>query len=151
MRALLQRVSQARVRIEGQAVGSIGLGLVVLLGVGRSDDESDVNWLVGKIAGLRIFPDDQSRMNQSIQEIGGGILVVSQFTLFADTKKGRRPSFMDAAEPAEGKRLYNLFVSAMKETGLPVVTGQFGAMMDVHLTNQGPVTIWLDSKAKNQS
>lgn len=150
MRALLQRVSQAGVKIKGLSVGSIGLGLVVLLGVGRSDDESVVNWLVDKIAGLRIFPDDQNRMNKSIQEVGGSVLVVPQFTLFADTKKGRRPSFIEAAESTKGERLYKLFVTGLKDIGLTVVTGQFGALMDVQLTNQGPVTIWLDSESANR-
>ncbi len=148
MRALIQRVSQASVESEGRKIGSIGPGLVVLLGVGRGDDESDGRWLVDKIAGLRIFSDEQGRMNKSIQE-AGGLLVISQFTLFADTHKGRRPSFIEAAEPAEGERLYKLFVTSLKDIGLTVATGKFGAMMDVHLTNQGPVTIWLDSKEKS--
>ena len=144
---LLQRVSRAEVRVEGQCVGRIGTGLLVLLGVEHGDDENAVAWHADKVAELRIFPDDEGRMNCSVEEIGGAILVVSQFTLAARTRKGRRPSYTDAADPPLAEALYERFAAHLIERGLPVETGRFGAMMDVELVNDGPVTILLEPPA----
>lgn len=146
MRAILQRVKEARVEINGVAVGQTAKGLLILIGAGKEDTEKDIDYLVEKIAGLRIFEDDAEKMNLSITDVGGEILIVSQFTLYGDCRKGRRPSFDDAAPPDVAEKLYNLFVQRMKEKGLKVETGRFRAMMDVHLVNSGPVTILLDSK-----
>lgn len=145
MRAVLQRVSEASVRVDGVVVGRIGPGLVVLLGVGRGDTEADADYLAEKTLNLRVFPDEAGQMNRSVVEVGGGILVVSQFTLFGDARKGRRPGYTDAAAPEEANRLYELFVARLRPSGLPVATGVFRAMMDVALVNQGPVTLLLDS------
>ena len=147
MRALLQRVSEARVVIGSEVSGEIGLGLVVLLGIEEADDASDVEWLVGKISRMRIFGDDEGLMNRSLQDVSGEALVVSQFTLHANTKKGNRPSFIRAARPEQAVPLYEKFVSLMGvELGKPVATGKFGADMQVSLVNDGPVTIWIDSR-----
>jgi len=147
MRAVVQRVSSARVEVEGEATGSIGRGLLVLLGVGQGDTEKQAQWLAGKIAGLRIFEDNAGKMNLSVQDIGGSVLVVSQFTLYGDCRRGRRPSFTDAAPPGLADRLYQVFVSHLCGLGVPAETGVFQAHMDVHLVNDGPVTIWLDTDA----
>jgi len=146
MRALLQRVSRASVAVDGKVVGQIGQGLLVLLGVGRNDSEVQVKTLADKIAYLRIFGDDEGRMNRSLLDIGGEVLVVSQFTLYADARKGRRPSFTDAAPPAIAEPLCERFKEAVAAYGLKVAGGVFGAHMGVELLNDGPVTIWLDSE-----
>ena len=146
MRAVVQRVSSARVEIDGEVAGSIGRGLLVLLGVGQGDSEKQAHWLADKIAGLRIFEDDAGKMNLSVEEVGGSALVVSQFTLYGDCRKGRRPSFTGAAPPEEADRLYQVFVARLKERGLPVATGVFQAMMQVHLVNDGPVTVVVETE-----
>jgi len=145
MRAVVQRVTQARVRIGGEIVGEIGTGLLVLLGVTHTDTPTDAKWLAEKIAGLRIFADADGKMNRDVTEAGGGILVVSQFTLYGDCKKGRRPSFIDAAGPDMAIPLYEAFVNGLRALGIPTATGRFGAMMQVELTNDGPVTLIVDS------
>jgi D-tyrosyl-tRNA(Tyr) deacylase len=146
MRVLLQRVSEARVLIEGETVGEIGTGLLLLVGVGAGDSEKNLGApLAQKIVNLRVFPDAADKMNRSILEAGGAILAVSQFTLYADCRKGRRPSFIGAAPPEVGSRLFDAFVAELRGLGVRVETGRFGAMMDVHLVNDGPVTIWLDT------
>ena len=145
MRALLQRVSRAEVRIEGQSVAAIGPGLLILLGVGPADDEWVASGLAAKVAGLRIFADADGLTNLSLSEVGGAALVVSQFTLYADTRRGRRPSFIHAAGPVVGERLYEVFCEILASTGVPVAQGRFGAEMAVELINDGPFTIWLDS------
>jgi len=145
MRAVVQRVSQAAVRAEGRVTGEIGRGVLVLLGVGQGDTEKDADYLVDKVVNLRIFPDEDGQMNLSVLEIGGGVLVVSQFTLYGDSRKGRRPGFSAAAAPAEAERLYRHFVARVTASGLAVQEGVFRAMMDVSLVNQGPVTMLLDS------
>lgn len=144
MRAVVQRVSRARVTVEGEVVGQIGLGLLVLLGVGEGDDEGAAEYLAEKTVGLRVFEDDAGKMNRSVAEAGGAVLVVSQFTLYGDARKGRRPSFIDAARPELAIPLYEQFVERLRESGVPVQTGEFGAMMDVELVNDGPVTLWLE-------
>lgn len=148
MRVLLQRVSRARVAVDGREVGAIGAGLLLLVGIG-AEDEADggaaLEPMARKILGLRIFADEQQRMNRSVVEVGGGLLAVSQFTLHADCRRGRRPSFADAARPGAARELFDRFVDLLRTSGLPVATGEFGAMMDVELVNDGPVTIWLDS------
>jgi len=146
MRALLQRVSRASVTVDEQIVGQIGQGLLVFLGVGLDDSEVEVKTLADKIVHLRIFGDDEGKMNRSLLEIGGEVLVVSQFTLYADTRKGRRPSFTGAAPPAIAEPLCERFKEAVAAYGLQVAGGVFGAHMDVELLNDGPVTIWLDSE-----
>ena len=146
MRAVIQRVSCASVTIEGKTVSSISKGLLVLLGVGENDDNSDAVYLAEKTVGLRIFEDDEGKMNLSVSDINGEILVISQFTLYGDCRKGRRPSFIDAARPEKAIPLYEAYVSALANTGLKVGTGVFQADMKVELINDGPVTILLDSK-----
>src|SRR5262245_21383184 len=146
MRAIVQRVSQARVVIAGETVGQIGRGLLVLLGVTQSDTPANADWLAEKIVGLRIFADSDDKMNLSVTDIGAEVLVVSQFTLYGDCSKGRRPSFIDAAAPEIAIPLYEGFINAVKAQGVRVATGRFGAMMQVELTNDGPVTLIVDSK-----
>ena len=146
MRAVVERVSRAEVRVDSAAVGAIGKGLLVLLGVGQDDGDADASYLADKTAGLRIFQDDEGKMNLSVEDIGGSVLVVSQFTLFGDCRKGRRPSFAAAAPPGEADALYQHYVSLLRERGLTVETGEFQAMMKVDSVNDGPVTILLDSK-----
>ena len=146
MRALLQRVSRASVTVDEQVVGQIGQGLLVLLGVGQDDSEVEVKTLADKIVQLRIFGDDEGKMNRSLLDIGGEVLVVSQFTLYADTRKGRRPSFTGAAPAAIAEPLCEHFKDVVAAYGLKVAGGVFGAHMDVELLNDGPVTIWLDSE-----
>lgn len=147
MRAVVQRVSEASVAVAGQTLGRIGSGLLVLLGVGRSDAESDVDWMVEKVANLRVFPDQAQKMNRSVMDGTRSILVVSQFTLYGDARKGRRPSFIEACEPGEAKRLYELFCGRARALGMRVETGEFAAEMQVALINDGPVTLILDSRA----
>jgi len=150
MRAVIQRASKASVTVEEEVIGVIDQGLVILLGIEDSDEEKDAEWLAGKIASLRIFSDDEGLMNLSVQDVAGGLLVVSQFTLHAKTKKGTRPSFARAAKPEKAKQLYEFFTNQLQTaSGLPVETGEFGAMMDVALVNDGPVTIIIDTKNKD--
>jgi D-tyrosyl-tRNA(Tyr) deacylase len=146
MRAVIQRVSRARVTVEGSTVGEIGRGLLVLLGVSAEDDEAAADYLVEKTAGLRIFEDAAGKMNLSVKEIGGSVLVVSQFTLYGDVRRGKRPSFDAAARPEKANQLYEYFVGKLRAEGLRCETGKFQAMMDVELVNDGPVTIMLDSE-----
>ncbi len=146
MRALVQRVSKASVTVEGQKVGEIGKGLVILLGVRTGDTEEDAKFLAEKCANLRIFPDDHGKFNLSALEVKGEMLVVSQFTLYGDTRKGRRPSFIEAAPPEVSEPLYRSFVANLKEMGFKVEEGVFGAMMEVEIHNDGPVTLLLESK-----
>ncbi len=145
MRAVVQRVSEAAVTVGGERVAAIGPGLLVLLGVGREDEEADADHLAEKVAHLRIFEDEEGQMNRSVLETGGAVLVVSQFTLYGDARRGRRPGFSSAALPEEANRLYQHFVARLKESGLEVQQGVFRAMMDVSLVNRGPVTLLLDS------
>lgn len=145
MRLLLQRVSRAEVRVSGRSVGVIGPGLAVLVGVGREDDAARAEAMAMRCVDLRIFRDDEGRTNRSLIEVGGELLAVSQFTLLADTRKGRRPSFLDAAPPALGEELYDVFARAVEERGVRVAMGVFGAEMELELVNDGPMTIWLDS------
>jgi len=147
MRAVIQRVTRASVQVDGQVVGRIGPGLVLLLGVAKGDTEQDLAYLVEKIRVLRIFSDEAGKMNRSLVEVGGAVLVISQFTLLGDTRKGRRPGFDFAAEPTTAKALYDQFVERLRGTGLTVATGVFGAYMEVELVNDGPVTFVLDSRA----
>lgn len=151
MRVLLQRSGPARVDIDGRTAGSIERGLVVLVGMGAGDSEKMLRPAAEKIVNLRIFGDDAGNMNRSLLDVGGGLLVVSQFTLYADAKKGRRPSFIGSLPPAEARDLYEKFLSVLREVhpGGAVASGEFGAMMQVHLVNDGPVTIWLDSAEMN--
>ena len=146
MRAVIQRVSRAVVVVDGETRGAIDRGLLVLLGVGAADDAAAASYLAEKTAGLRIFEDAEGKMNLSVEDVGGGVLVVSQFTLFGDVRRGRRPNFSEAAPPAEAEALYKDYVEQLRQRGLKTETGVFQAMMDVQLTNQGPVTILLDSK-----
>jgi D-tyrosyl-tRNA(Tyr) deacylase len=148
MRAVVQRVSRASVTADDVIIGEVGRGVVVLLGVSKTDDESDADYLVEKIAGLRIFEDADDKMNLSLIDIGGGLLVVSQFTLYGDTRRGRRPSFIEAAPPEDANRLYEYFVRKSKVIIGSVQTGRFRAMMEIELVNYGPVTILLDSKKR---
>jgi D-aminoacyl-tRNA deacylase len=144
MRALLQRVSRAEVRVDGAVVGRIDRGLLVLVGFTASDTTDNATWIADKVCDLRIFADDQGKMNRSVIEAEGGVLVVSQFTLYGDAHAGRRPSFIAAARPEQAEPLYEQFVARVRDRGLPVATGRFGAMMDVELVNDGPVTLWLE-------
>ena len=146
MRAVIQRVKSAAVYVDGRATGKIGQGLLVLLGVGKGDGEKDIAHMTSKLPDLRIFEDASGKFNLSLREIQGEMLVVSQFTLYGDCRKGRRPSFTDAEEPAEARRLYEQLVHELREQGIRVETGEFQARMEVHLVNDGPVTILLDSR-----
>ena len=145
MRAVVQRVSRARVFVDGTGVGEIGPGLVVLLAAGRGDGPEEVRWMAGKLPGLRIFPDEQGKMNLSLDQVGGEMLVVSQFTLYGDCRKGKRPSFAGSAPPDEAVKLYREFIDAVREQGIRVAEGEFGAMMELELVNDGPVTLIVDS------
>lgn len=149
MRACIQRVSQARVRVGGEVAGEIGRGLLVLLGVAATDTDAELAWLADKIVGLRIFDDDAGKMNLSLADVGGAMLVVSQFTLYGDCRKGRRPSFIDAAPPERAAALYERFVAHVAKAGIPTATGRFRTMMSVELANDGPVTLWIDTADKN--
>lgn len=144
MRVVLQRVSRARVRVAERVVGEIGAGLLLLVGFTATDDEQTLAWMAEKVVGLRIFTDAEGKMNRSVEEVGGAILVVSQFTLYGDARKGRRPSFIEAAHPEVAIPLYERFVEMLRERGRPVETGEFGAMMEVELVNDGPVTLILE-------
>jgi D-aminoacyl-tRNA deacylase len=146
MRAVVQRVSQASVEVDGGVVGEIGLGFLALVGVARDDGEDDATFMAGKIAGLRIFNDDAGDMNRSLGDVGGAVLAVSQFTLHGDARKGRRPSFIDAASGETAQPLFERVVTLLRREGLTVATGVFGATMRVQLVNEGPVTILLDSR-----
>jgi D-tyrosyl-tRNA(Tyr) deacylase len=146
MRAVIQRVTEAQVVVEGAVVGRIGRGLVVLLGVGRGDTSDDALYLARKIAGLRVFADSQGKMNLALSQVGGEVLVVSQFTLYGDARKGNRPSFIEAAPPEQGEPLYAEFCELLAQQGIRVETGVFQAQMMIHLVNDGPVTIILDSR-----
>ena len=148
MRAVVQRVKKASVTVDQREVGSIARGLLVYLGVGRNDTEKDAKTLSDKVATLRIFPDDQDKMNLSVKDVGGEILVVSQFTLFGDAREGRRPSYTDAAPPERARELYELVVRQLSQAGFRVATGEFQAMMEVSYINEGPVTILLDSEKR---
>lgn len=146
MKTVLQRVSQASVTVDGQVIGQIGQGILVLFGVEKDDDDSKLDYHLGKLLRLRIFADENDKMNRSVQDIGGGLLIVSQFTLAGDCKKGNRPGFDNAKAPVEAERMYNLFVEKLRqESGLTVETGSFGAMMQVALINDGPVTFLLEN------
>lgn len=147
MRALIQRVSRAQVTTGEELLGRIGRGYVVLLGVGHGDGEAEADWLAQKVAELRLFADENGKTNLSLADIGGEVLVVSQFTLYADARKGRRPSFTDAAPPEEADRLYEYFARQLRARGFTVGTGRFGADMQVEIHNDGPVTIWLEREA----
>jgi len=152
MRVVLQRVRSARVAIAGQTVGEIGPGLLLLIGIGTGDTGADGQWLAEKIVALRLFPDEAGQMNRSVLEIGGGLLAVSQFTLYANTRKGTRPSFNDAAKPEVARPLYELFLRQLTSArGQPVAAGEFGADMQIELINDGPVTIVIDSPGKSPS
>jgi D-tyrosyl-tRNA(Tyr) deacylase len=145
MRAVVQRVSRARVTVNGQVVGEIGAGLLVLLGVGQNDTEADADYLADKVAGLRIFEDAEGKMNRAVGESGGAVLAVSQFTLYGDVRRGKRPSFDAAARPEQARQLYEYFVERIRAAGLRCETGRFQEMMQVELVNEGPVTILLES------
>ena len=148
MKVVVQRVSSASVAVDGQTVGRIEHGLMLLIGVAETDSNTDVEYAAAKCANLRIFEDDDGKMNRSVLETGGAILAISQFTLLGDTRRGRRPSFISAARPEKGQMLYEYFIQYLKELGIHVETGIFGAMMDVALVNAGPVTIIIDSNDK---
>jgi len=150
MRLLIQRVSEASVTVEGNTVGSIGTGLLILAGMAKTDTESEVDYLSDKVLGLRIFPDSAGKMNRNIVDAGGSLLIVSQFTLYGDCRKGRRPSFDDAAAPEQAQALYNYLVHKLRSGPVPVETGVFQATMEVHLVNQGPVTILMDTADWNR-
>ena len=144
MRVLLQRVSRAEVRIDGKVVGHVQRGFCLLVGFTHGDGAEQAEWMGDKVIGLRLFGDDEGKMNLALEDVGGGLLVVSQFTLYGDARKGRRPSFIDAARPEVAEGLYNMFVERLRARGLQVDTGEFGAMMEVDLVNDGPVTLWLE-------
>jgi len=146
MRAVVQRVSEASVRVAGQEVGRIDHGILILLGVGQKDGPEDAKYMAEKVVHLRIFADEQGKMNRSLLDVGGGLLAVSQFTLWGDCRKGRRPSFVAAAEPAKAEELYESFIDHARGLGVTVATGRFQEMMEVSLVNDGPVTLLLDSK-----
>jgi len=146
MRAVVQRVLRGRVVVEGETVGEIGPGFVVLLGVSRDDTEADADYLAEKVAGLRVFEDEQGRMNRPLQDVGGAVLAVSQFTLYGDVRRGRRPGFDRAARPEQAEPLYQRFVEQLRARGLTVATGRFQTHMEVELVNDGPVTILVDSE-----
>ena len=144
MRVLLQRVARAEVRVGERVTGSIGRGFVLLVGFTHSDSAAQIEWMADKIVGLRVFPDDEDKMNRSLTDVEGALLVVSQFTLYGDAVKGRRPSFIDAARPEQAVPLYEQFVASLRGKGIRTETGEFGASMQVELVNDGPVTLWLE-------
>ena len=144
MRVVVQRVSRASVTIEGEVSGSIDRGLLLLVAIKGDETEQDLAWMANRCVGLRIFPDDEGKMNRSLDEVGGGILAISQFTLYGDCRKGRRPSFIGAGDPVLSEKLFDRFLNLLSDTGVPVATGRFGAMMQVELVNDGPVTLIID-------
>ena len=144
MRVLVQRVSRASVRVGDRVTGQIGRGFLLLVGFTQTDGEAELEWMTNKVLGLRLFSDAEDKMNLALGDVGGGLLVVSQFTLYGDARKGNRPSFLDAARPEQAIPLYERFVGTLRARGVPVETGEFGAMMDVELVNDGPVTLWLE-------
>ncbi len=144
MRVVVQRVTRASVVVDGEVVGAIGLGLLVLVAFTAADDRADVDWMAEKVVGLRVFPDDDGKMNRSLADVRGQLLVVSQFTLYGDVSRGRRPSFVKAADPEIAVPLYEAFVGAVRDRNIPVETGTFGAMMEVELVNDGPVTLVIE-------
>jgi D-tyrosyl-tRNA(Tyr) deacylase len=144
VRVLLQRVSRAEVRVADRVVGRVARGVLLLVGITATDTDAEASWMAEKIAGLRIFPDAEDKMNLALADVGGAALVVSQFTLYGDVQRGRRPSFITAARPELAEPLYLRFVSLLRAHGIPCETGEFGAMMDVELVNDGPVTLWLE-------
>ena len=146
MRALIQRVTEAKVNIDDSTIGSIRKGLLAFVGISRTDTTLDADYVLGKLIGQRIFPDDEGKMNRNVEEAGGALLLVSQFTLYGDCRKGRRPSFDNAAPPEQALALYNYFVESARRGPVPVETGVFQADMQVHLINDGPVTIWIESE-----
>ena len=150
MRAVIQRAARAEVSVDDQVIGKIGPGLVILLGVGQNDTEADADYLASKLVGLRIFSDDEGKMNRSLLDTGGGALIISQFTLWGDCRKGRRPSFVQAAAPDIAEKLYEYFVRRVSDQGVETATGRFGAMMMVELVNDGPVTLIVESKNDRQ-
>ncbi|MCK5065033.1 MAG: D-tyrosyl-tRNA(Tyr) deacylase [Candidatus Fermentibacteraceae bacterium] len=150
MKVLLQRVSRVSVTVSERVISETGPGLLALIGFGRDDTDKDLEWMSRKILGLRIFPDSRDNMNLSVADVNGEIMIVSQFTLHADSRKGRRPSFIDAASPERAELLYNLFVEVLSHSGLSIQSGIFGAMMDVKLVNSGPVTIMLESPSERK-
>ena len=150
MRALLQRVSQASVAVSGETIGSIGPGFVVLVGIARADERADIDYIVSKTVNLRVFADDDGRFNLSALDVGAELLIISQFTLYADTRRGRRPSFTDAAPPDDAAALFDDTLAAFRDTGLTIATGRFQAHMNVSIHNDGPVTIMLDSADRNR-
>ena len=147
MRVILQRVTQSSVSVDGETVGSINQGLNLLVGISKTDTAKELEWMAQKCLGLRVFPDDTGKMSHSIQDINGELLVISQFTLYGDCRKGRRPSYDKAASPQDAEKLYDQFMSILRQSGLVVETGKFGAMMDVHIQNDGPVTLILEREA----
>jgi D-tyrosyl-tRNA(Tyr) deacylase len=147
VRVLVQRVARAEVRVGARITGRIGRGLLLLVGLTHADGEAELAWMADKVLGLRIFADADDRMNLSVAEAGGAVLAVSQFTLYGDARKGKRPSFIDAARPEAAEPLYERFVALLRAGGVPVETGEFGAMMEVELVNDGPVTLWLEREA----
>lgn len=151
MKILIQRVRHASVEIAAQITANIATGLLIFIGVAATDDAEDINYMVEKCLNLRIFEDEQGKMNRSLKETGGEVLVISQFTLLADTRKGRRPSFTAAADPQKGELFYNLFMDKIRAQGIAVQSGQFGAMMEIELLNYGPVTIMIDSDQRNKT
>jgi D-tyrosyl-tRNA(Tyr) deacylase len=144
MRVLVQRVSRAEVRVDSRVTGRVGAGLLLLIGFTHADTPAELEWMAEKVLGLRVFGDAEGKMNLSLAEAGGALLVVSQFTLYGDARKGKRPSFVDAARPETAVPLYESFVTLLRERGARVETGEFGAMMEVELVNDGPVTLWLE-------
>ena len=148
MQVVLQRVRRAAVTVDGEVTGAIELGLMALIGVGHASTDDDARWLAAKTEALRVFADDEGRMNRSVADVGGGVLAISQFTLYGDASKGRRPSFIDAAAPELGEQLYERFADSVASHGVRVARGKFGAEMEVELVNDGPMTIWLDSAVR---
>jgi D-aminoacyl-tRNA deacylase len=148
MRVVLQRVSRACVRVDGSTIGEIGAGMLIFVGFTHGDSAREVGWMTAKVLGMRIFADEAGKMNRSIADVSGSVLVVSQFTLYGDARKGRRPSFIEAARPEVATDLYEIFIAALRGTGIVVETGEFGADMQVDLVNDGPVTLVLDSPAR---
>ncbi|HKR31915.1 MAG TPA: D-aminoacyl-tRNA deacylase [Terriglobales bacterium] len=146
MRTVIQRVSEASVTVDGRAVGQIGAGLFVLIGVGQADTHASADYMLDKVLGLRVFPDAEGKMNLNVREAGGAVLVVSQFTLYGDVRRGKRPSFDDAARPEQARILYEYFAAKIREQGIECATGEFQAMMKISLVNDGPVTILIDSE-----